>query len=213
MAASSLLSSPLIITDNYGNVVTHQFSQVAIPDSVAPVIMIDHKTYSIRVGTEIEVARAELLGNFAAMDDSGGEVILDVVILTDLTSIGVYAVEYRATDESGNTASEFGYLRVTSEREPILSYNGRKILRDGGLAVSEGSDITVDVDSFGSEYKVILADGIKTVAQIKTAGETVQGYGDGDQIVLAGLKEGVYTVVILTQDRDYFIFYITVMEE
>ena len=202
----------IVMTDIYGNVLTQQFSRVQVPDTTAPEILINHTTYSVRIGSSLEMVRAALLSNFTAIDDGDGTITYEVRVDADLQRMGLYTVEYKATDEAGNVAVRTGRLRVTSLREPEISYKGEKLFRDGSLVLAEGTDVTLDIDSSDLYYKVVLAEGINTVAQSKLYGETVQAYGVGDEIALGELAAGTYTLVILNQERDYFLLYIAIIE-
>jgi len=202
----------LILTDAYGNTLTQQLERVAVPDTAAPEILIRYTTYSVRVGSDPAAVREELLANFSAIDDTEGEITYDVSFDTDLTVIGVYNVEYRATDSAGNTATATARLRVTSLREVTVSYDGTPIFRDGSLILSENSELILQIDSSDLYYKIILAEGINTAAQMKPYGETVKEYSLDEIADLGTLPVGTYTLAIVNQERDYFLIYIAIVE-
>lgn len=200
----------LIITDEYGNILTHQFSKINVPDTVAPDIIVNKKTYSVRVGTPRSQIEAELLANFSAYDDMGDEVTLSVSFTDKLDVIGISEVKYSATDASGNTATVKEKLRITSIYEPVVYYGDKKIDRDEGVIVSADEELRLGVDCSGVAYKVIFKAGIKTEAQMKRDSTLVKDYSKDDTVSFGVLKKGIYTVCIITQERDYFTIRISV---
>ena len=198
-----------VITDEYGNVLTHQFSRIAIPDTTAPDIVVSKKVYSIRVGTDREQIERELLANFTAYDDEGGEVTLSVKFTENIDVIGVTEVEYVATDSSGNSASVKEKLRITSIYEPEVFYGEQKLSRGDGLIVSADSPLDLVVNCNGVAYMVKIKSGIRTEAQMKD-GITVTDYTKEENVSLGQLEAGIYTVCIITQERDYFKILISV---
>ena len=202
----------LILTDDYGNVLTQQFERIAVPDTTAPEIIINNTTYSVRVGSDPTQVREELLLNFAAIDDTDGEIFYDVTFDTDLTTIGIFNVSYLATDAAGNTATAVARLRVTSLREPTVTYRGARIFRDGSLVLGVGTELRLEIDSSDLYYKIVVAEGINTVAQMKPEGETVKAYSLDEIAELGTLPVGTYTFAIVNQERDYFLFYVAIVE-
>ncbi|MBR2650266.1 MAG: hypothetical protein IKD45_01260 [Clostridia bacterium] len=202
----------LVLTDDYGNTLTQQLERIAVPDTSAPEIIIKHTTYSVRIGSDAETVRAELLANFAAIDDTEGEITYGVSFDTDLTSVGIFAVTYTATDAAGNAATASGRLRVTSLREATVSYGEARVFRDGSLILGEDSELILNIDSSDLYYKVVLAEGINTVAQMKPYGETVKDYSLDESIDLGKLAVGTYTLAIVNQERDFFLIYIAVVD-
>ena len=202
----------LVLTDDYGNTLTQQLERVAVPDTAAPEIIIKHTTYSVRIGSDPAKVREELIANFTAIDDTEGEITYDVSFDTDLTAIGMFSVEYTATDAAGNTATAAARLRVTSLREATVSYGETRIFRDGSLILAKGSELILNIDSSDLYYKVVIADGINTVAQMKPYGETVKEYSLDETADLGKLDVGTYTLAIVNQERDFFLIYIAIVE-
>ncbi|MBE6547598.1 MAG: hypothetical protein E7667_01790 [Ruminococcaceae bacterium] len=198
-----------VITDEYGNALTHQFSMIEVPDTTAPDIVVAKKIYSIRVGADREQIERELLANFAAYDDDGGEVTLSVKFTENIDMIGVTEVEYIATDSAGNSASVKEKLRITSIYEPEVYYGEQKLSRGDGLIVSADSAPDLVVNCNGVAYAVKIKSGIRTEAQMKD-GITVTDYTKEENISLGQLEKGIYTICIITQERDYFKILISV---
>lgn len=198
-----------VITDEYGNVLTHQFSMIEIPDTTAPDIVVTKKTYSIRVGTDREQIERELLANFTAYDDTGENVTLSVRFTENIDVIGVTEVEYIATDSAGNSASVKEKLRITSIYEPEVYYGDKKISRGDGIIVSADSALDLVVNCNGVAYTVKIKSGNRTEAQMKD-GTTVTGYTKDENISFGNLEKGIYTICIITQERDYFKILISV---
>ncbi len=198
-----------VITDEYGNVLTHQFSMIEVPDITAPDIVVIKKVYSIRVGADREQIEAELLSNFAAYDDEGGDVTLSVKFTEEIDVIGVTEVEYIATDSAGNSASVKEKLRITSIYEPEVYYGDQKLSRGDGLIVSADSALDLVVNCNGVAYMVKIKSGIRTEAQMKD-GTTVTDYTKDENISFGKLEKGIYTICIITQERDYFKILISV---
>lgn len=202
----------LILTDDYGNTLTQQFERIALPDITAPEIIVNHTTYSVRVGSDPEAAREELLRNFVAIDDTAGEITYDVTFDTDLTVIGIFNVRYFATDSAGNTATTDARLRVTSLREPTITYQDARVFRDGSLVLGVGTELNLEINSSDLYYKIVIAEGINTVAQMKPYGETVKEYSLDESAELGALSVGTYTIAIVNQERDYFLIYVAIVE-
>lgn len=199
----------IVISDAYGNVLTHQFSAIKIPDVTPPEIVVSKKTYSVRAGTDRAQIEAELLANFTAFDDMGGEVTCSVKFTENVDIIGTTEVEYIAVDSEGNRASVKEKLRITSIYEPEVYYGDKKLSRDEGLIVNAGDDIKLSVDCNDVAYTVKIKSGIRTEAQMKD-GTTVLDYSKQDTVSLGTLTKGIYTVCIITQERDYFRILISV---
>jgi len=202
----------VILTDSYGNTLTQQLERIAVPDTTAPEIIIRHTTYSVRIGTDPEAARGELLSNFAAIDDTEGEITYSVSFDTDLQSIGIFPVEYTATDAAGNSATAAARLRVTSLREASVTFGGERIFREGSLIIGRETELVLGIDSSDLYYKVVIAEGVNTAAQMKPFGKTVKDYSLDDTLDLGTLAVGTYTLAIVNQERDYFLIYIAVVE-
>ena len=166
----------------------------------------------MRVGSDPTAVREELLRNFAAIDDTDGEITYDVTFDTDLTVIGIFSVSYFATDAAGNTATLGARLRVTSLREPTITYQGTRVFRDASLVLGVGTELDLEIDSSDLYYKIVIAQGINTVAQMKPYGETVKEYSLDEKAELGTLPVGTYTVAIVNQERDYFLIYVAIVE-
>lgn len=202
----------LILTDDYGNTLTQQLERIAVPDTSAPEIIIKHTTYSVRIGSDSEEVRRLLLSNFAAIDDTEGEITYGVSFDTDLTATGIFNVEYTATDAAGNAATASARLRVTSLREATVTYGDTPVFRDGSIIIGTDSELILNIDSSDLYYKIVIAEGINTVAQMKPEGETVKDYSLDETVNLGKLSIGTYTLAIVNQERDYFLIYIAVVE-
>ena len=192
-------------TDAYGNVLTEQFAQISIPDGTAPVISISKYVYSIVVNADRDEVEAALLQNFNAYDDDQN-ITLSVEFPEDLSTTGVYAVKYIAIDSSGNRSEASGRLRIASGEEPWVYVGGEQIDRDASVILKSGEDQAVRVDAGGRPYKILIKEGVKTVAQMKTGSTCITDYtATEEEIPLTTLKsQTYYTLCIVTQDRDYF---------
>ena len=174
-----------------------------IPDTTAPEIVISKYTYPVRVGTSREDIEAELRANFAAFDDKDATVTLEVEFTDDVSIIGLTDVKYKATDSVGNTAVSYGKLRITSIYEPVVYVGEKRVIREEGINLRSGEEITLSIDTQGVAYKVILATGKRTAAQLKGR-EALADYSTAETAELGALNEGIYTVLIVTEQRDYF---------
>ena len=200
----------IVMTDIYGNVLTHQFSKVHIPDTTAPEVIINKGIYSVREGTPRETVEKELLANLAAFDNESEELTLSVSFTEDLSVIGVTEVAYTATDEAGNTATKYAKLRITSIYEPIVYIGDKKLSRDDGIVLSADEEINLNIDCSGLNFRVIIKEGIKTQAQMKVGTTEVASYSLNGDVSLGKLDAGIYTVCIINQNRDYFKILISV---
>jgi hypothetical protein len=200
----------IIITDAYGDVLTCQFSTIKVPDTAPPEIIVNKKTYSVKIGAAREEIEAELLQNFVAFDDSGANVTLSVKFTENIDVIGVTEVEYIATDEAGNSASVKEKLRITSIYEPIVTYGETKLYRGEGTIVSADEELIMSIDCGGAPYSVRIKAGNRTEAQMKDGSDIVTDYTTESEISFGKLEKGIYTVCIITQERDYFKIIISV---
>ncbi len=200
----------VILTDEYGNVLTHQFSKIDVPDTTAPDVVVSKAVYSVRSGTDRAVVERELLANFAAFDSEAGEIQRSVQFTEELSVIGVSTVKYIATDAAGNTTVKEGMLRVTSIYEPEIHHGDVKLSRDDGLIVKSGEDIKLLVNCAGLSYRAVIKEGIKTVAQMKSGVTEITYYTLDGELSLGELETGIYTICIINQHRDYFRIIISV---
>lgn len=200
----------IVAVDEFGNVLTQQFSKVQIPDGTPPVVSIIKYTYSVVVGSDREEVEKALLANFNAYDD--GDITLKVVFTDNLSVTGVTNVEYIATDSAGNVGRAVGRLRVASGAEPWVYVDGEQVDRDASVILGDGEDVNIRVDAGGRSFRIFIKEGVKTVAQMKIGSTAVQDYSaTAEEIPLGDLESGkYYTVCVLTQDRDYFRFIIYV---
>ena len=118
-------------------------------------------------------------------------------------------VTYTATDSAGNMTEAFGKLRITSIYEPVVTVSGKQALRDEGIRLQSGETITLQVDTAGVGYKVVMAEGLLTAAQMKGM-DAVGSYTASSDIELGIHPDGVYTVLIITERREYFRLFIAV---
>ena len=200
----------VVISDNYGNVITHQLSSIKVPDTTPPEIVISKKIYSVRIGTAREEIEAALIGNFIAFDDMGGEITLSVRFTENIDAIGVTEVEYIATDSEGNSTTQKGKLRITSIYEPIVIYGDIKLDRGDGAIVSADEELIMNIDCNGMPFMVRIKAGNRTEAQMKDGSTVVTDYTTENIVSFGKLEKGIYTVCIITQERDYFTIIISV---
>ena len=200
----------IILTDAYGNVLTHQFSKIDVPDTTAPDVVISKTVYSVRAGTERSIVEGELLANFAAFDNEAGEIQLSVEFTDDLSVTGISTVRYIAKDAMGNTAVKEGRLRITSIYEPEVYYGEIKLSRDDGVVIDGDEDIKLLVNCAGLSYKAVIEEGIRTVAQMKSGATELTDYTTDGELSLGSLEAGIYTICIINQNRDYFRIIISV---
>lgn len=201
----------IVAVDEFGNVLTQQFSEIQIPDGTPPQVSVIKHTYSVVVGSDREEVEKALLANFNAYDDDA-DLTFKVVFTEDLSVTGVTNVEYIAIDSAGNVGRAVGRLRVASGAEPWVYVDGKQVDRDASVILSEGDEVKIKVNAGGRSFRVFIKEGVKTVAQMKIGSTTVQDYSaTSDDISLGDLESGkYYTVCVLTQDRDYFRFIIYV---
>ncbi len=206
------ISPYITLTDAYGNVFVGQFASIKPLDTAPPEIVINKDTWTVRAGADREALRAELIANAAAFDDSGEAVSVSVELPESLDTVGVYDVKYSATDTAGNTAELYGRLRITSIYDPIVHIGGVKVDRDEGVYLAEGEEILLAVNSAGIRFDLYLASGRKTAAQIKGESPLHEDRQSGT-LSLGTPEAGIYTVLIVTEQRDYFRFIISVSSE
>ena len=194
----------VVIYDEYGNVLTHQFSSIKVPDTTPPEIVVLKKIYSVRIGATREEIESALLENFTAFDDMGGEVRLSVRFTENIDAIGVTEVEYIATDSEGNSTTQKEKLRITSVYEPVVRYGEIKLDRGDGVIVSADEGLILNIDCNGMPFMVRIKSGNRTEAQMKDGGTVVTDYTTENQVSFGELEKGIYTICITTQERDYF---------
>ncbi len=195
----------IVITDEFGNVLTQQFSKIQIPDGTPPTVSIIKHTYSIVVGADRAEVEKALLANVNAYDDDES-VTLKVSFPEDLSVSGIYNVEYTATDSAGNVGRAVGKLRIASGAEPWVYVDGKQVDRDASVILKSGEDVKIKVDAGGRAYSISIKEGVKTVSQMKIGSTSVvYDTSTDEEIGLGDLASGTYyTVCVLTQDRDYF---------
>ena len=200
----------VIISDQYGNVLTHQFSSIKVPDTTPPEIVVLKKTYSVRIGSTREEIEAALLSNFNAFDDMGGEVTRSVKFTESIDVIGVTEVEYTATDSEGNSITQKEKLRITSIHEPTVRYGEIKLDRGDGAIVSSTEELIMSIDCNGMPFMVRIKAGNRTEAQVKDGSTVVTDYTTDSTVSFGMLEKGIYTICIVTLERDYFKIIISV---
>ena len=200
----------VVIYDEYGNVLTHQFSSIKVPDTTPPEIVVLKKIYSVRIGATREEIESALLENFTAFDDMGGEVRLSVRFTENIDAIGVTEVEYIATDSEGNSTTQKEKLRITSVYEPVVRYGEIKLDRGDGVIVSADEGLILNIDCNGMPFMVRIKAGNRTEAQMKDGGTVVTDYTTENQVSFGELEKGIYTICITTLERDYFKILISV---
>lgn len=193
----------IVYTDEYGNSLVHQFAKMEFPDVNPPEIIVNKPTYPVAEGTELEAIKLQLIGNFTVFDDGEGEIQKSVEIIGDVGAMGLLDVKYIAVDSAGNKTEVYGKLRITSVYEPVITIGETRILRDEGINLKSGENITLNIDTKGIAYKVIIASGKRTAAQLKTL-EPLYAYNTGKTAELGVLENGFYTVLIVTEQREYF---------
>jgi len=159
-----------------------------------------------------EELRSALIANASAFDDSGEMISVSVDFPEQIDSIGSYDVRYYASDSSGNTSEVYGRLRITSIYDPIVYLGDVKVDRDDGIYLSEGDIASILVNSAGIKFDIYLVAGRKTAAQIKGE-KALHTDALSGELTLGELSSGIYTVLIVTEQRDYFRFYISVSKE
>jgi hypothetical protein len=68
--------------------------------------------------------------------------------------------------------------------------------------------VSFHINSAGINYKLILASGKRTAAQLKGWDATYEG--TAETVDLGALADGFYTVLIVTDQRDYFRVFISI---
>lgn len=201
--AAGGISPYIIYTDSFGNSLTHQFLSVEAPDNTPPEIIINKRTYPVKVGTSREEIKEKLLENMVAFDDKGGDISFSVEFTSDIDVIGLTDVKYVATDESGNVSTAYGKLKITSIYEPTVHIGNTAVLPDEGIYLASGKEVKLSIDTRGVSYKIVITNGIFTAAQMKGI-ESIDGYVNKSEYNLGILERGMYTVLIITEQREYF---------
>jgi hypothetical protein len=83
----------------------------------------------------------------------------------------------------------------------VVSIGGRRLVSDEGINLKSGENVTVSIDSAGIAYELILASGKWTAAQLKSMDALYEG--DASSVELGALDDGFYTILIVTEQRDY----------
>jgi hypothetical protein len=68
----------------------------------------------------------------------------------------------------------------------------------------------MSIDCGGAPYSVRIKAGNRTEAQMKDGSDIVTDYTTEREISFGKLEKGIYTVCIITQERDYFKIIISV---
>lgn len=194
----------IVMTDEYGNVLTHQFAKVTVPDILGPEIVLNKRVLTVREGTDREEIKNELMKNFSAFDAESKDLTLSVSFTDNINVIGLSTVEYMATDENGNSTVVEGKLRIVSFYEPFVIYGEQKLSRDDGIVVTANKEVTLSVDCQGLYYKAIIKSGDNTAAQMKNGSQMISNYTLDSDLKLGKLEAGTYTLYIINQNRDYF---------
>ena len=203
------ISPYVTVIDEYDNVYVGQFSSIIPLDTSPPELVINKDVWTVRAGSDRAELEAALIANAAAFDDSGEAITVEVEFPESIQSVGVYDVRYSATDSSGNSSELYGRLKIVSIYDPLVYLGDIKIDRNDGVYLTEGDEFILTVNSAGVEFDVYFVAGRKTVAQLK--GMTPYEKNSlGGEISLGELDAGIYTVVIVTAEREYFSFIISV---
>ncbi len=198
-------SSPYVTaTDEYGDVVIRQFSQIIPKDTEAPIATIQKNVITVTAGSDRAEVEKILLANISATDRDEN-LSYSVEFAEDISVSGNYAVTYTVTDSSGNKASAECRLRVVSGSEPKVLIGETQVDREGTYYAERGEELTITIDVGGQPYCVYYESGIKTVSQVKTGSTDItDGYVKDATVTVGALESGYYTFIIQTQSRDYF---------
>ena len=111
-----------------------------------------------------------------------------------------------ASLHSGNKphASVKEKLRITSIYTPEVICNNVKLDRGEGLIVSAGEELVMNINCNGSPFMVKIKAGNRTEAQMKDGATVVTDYTTESDISFGKLEKGLYTICIITTERDYF---------
>jgi hypothetical protein len=199
----------VIYTDDYGNSLTNQFAKLDIPDVTPPEIYLSRKTYAVREGTDRATIQAELMANCLVYDADGSDATLTVSFTENTSAIGLTDVTYTAVDSAGNETTVYGKLRITSVYEPVVHAGETRILREEGFSARAGEELILDINTSGVAYKVIVASGKRTAAQLKTY-EVTSDYSTDETVDLGVMASGYYTILIVTEQRDYFRIFVSI---
>ncbi len=192
------------VTDQYGDIVIRQFSQIIPKDTDAPIVVLQRNVITVTIGSNRAEVEKLLLANVYATDRDE-DLTYSVDFAEDISVSGNHAVTYTVTDSSGNSATAECRLRVVSGTEPRVSVNGTQVDREGTYYAENGEELTFTIDVDGQPYCVYYESGIKTVAQMKIGSTDVtDGYVKDATVALGALEDGYYTFIIQTQSRDYF---------
>ena len=77
------------------------------------------------------------------------------------------------------------------------------LARGDGMIISADTPLELNIDCNGVAYAVKIKAGIRTEAQMKD-GTAVSDYTKEETISFGKLEKGIYTICIITQERDYF---------
>ena len=78
------------------------------------------------------------------------------------------------------------------------------------MIVSADEEIVLNIDCNGAPFMVRIKAGNRTEAQMKDGSDVVTDYTTENDISFGNLAKGIYTVCIITQERDYFKIIISV---
>lgn len=199
--------------DPYKNSFLVYLNKIVPVDRGAPILALKKESITESFGKTKEEYMEILKDNASAFDEFNGiKTDIEVVIEFDLPlTSGTVPVTYSAKDAAGNERTVNGYLRLIDGAAPKLSINGESVDREG-IFITEARDLKLTVDLGSSEaYTVLYKPGIKTIGQMKIgATELALNRKNAGEIAMLLDTKGKYTICLVTQERDYFRFFVII---
>jgi len=112
-----------------------------------------------------------------------------------------YYVTYRVYDDAGNMTEIRRTVRLIGFYDTVALINGKMPNSANSIAIKSDT-VEISLKNFGGSAYARIAEGIKTMGQMKTTGTPITPYNG--KLSVEGLKDGWYTVYIQTDKRDYF---------
>ena len=91
-----------------------------------------------------------------------------------------------------------------------MKYGEIKLHRGDGAIVAADEELVLNIDCNGAPYSVRIKSGNRTEAQMKDGSDIVTNYTTENNISFGKLAKGIYTICVISQERDYFKIIISV---
>ncbi|MBQ8813910.1 MAG: hypothetical protein IJZ85_05385 [Lachnospiraceae bacterium] len=196
-------------TDKNTGDVVYGIVAAAPKDNIAPIIELATSTVVVDEGVSAGEMLAAICTGVTVTDDKDGVIDFTVTGYPDESIAGLYALEYKAVDEAGNSVVAFRNLYIMAEGTPILWINDDPGLPYGKVVIKDGENITLRLENLMDGEPVIIKyqEGIKTTGQMKYYSTTVE------DMSFSVTEPGHYTIYVRSQGRVEYVTYIYVEDK